>query len=157
MRRQHPVRFRDAIHGGNGAYAPTVYTVLAQSARSRSRRYLTTEALLAGVAILLVLVWQSYWWPVASLSLAIVLYASWGLLARAYNGGASTQWPRLLGVLVAGVATVATLAGLGGLAVRAFSGTTPGPYGACQQSDGRTYACHLDGTRRPVSRPRNPR
>ena len=134
--------------------APTVYTVLAQSARSHSRRYLAAEAMLAGTVAVLVLAWQPAWWPVASLALAVGLYASWGLLARWTIGDERTPWPRLLRGILTGLATAATLAGLGGLAVKAFWGSAPGPYGMCYRPDGTSYACHADGSRRPVSRPR---
>ena len=137
--------------GAARAPAPTVYTVLADAARARSRRYLAAEALLAGTAAALVLGWQPRWWPAASLALAVGLYASWGLLARATAERA--RWPRVLRLAVAALATAATLAGLGGLALRAFWGSAPGPYGTCYEPDGAAYPCHADGGRRTPSRP----
>ena len=138
---------------GREPHAPTVYTVLAASARSHSRRYLAGEALLAGMAAALVLAWQPRWWPAACLALTVGLYAGWGLLARGPLGHGRARWSRLPSVVVAGLATAAALAGLGGLAVRAFWGTAPGPYGMCHQPDGTSYACDAEGNRRPVSRP----
>jgi hypothetical protein len=135
------------------APAPTVYTVLAQSARSHSRRYLAAEAVLAGTVAALVVAWQPRWWSVASLALGVALYASWGLVAHRSTGGESIPWPRLLRGILAGLATAATLAGLGGLAVKAFWGSAPGPYGMCYEPDGSSYTCHADGSRRPASRP----
>lgn len=142
------------ITRGREPRAPTVYTVLAASARSHTRRYLAVEALLAGMAAALVLVWQSRWWPAACLALTVGLYAGWGLLADRPPGHARTLGARLLRVVLAGLATAAALAGLGGLAVKAFWGTAPGPYGMCHDPDGTSYACDAEGNRRPVSPPR---
>ena len=141
------------VTDGRGSSAPTVYTVLAQSARSHSRRYLTAEALLAGTAAGLILLRQPRWWPAALLVLAVGLYASWGLLAHGRSAEESTPWPRLLRVVLAGLATAATLSGLGGLAVKTFWGTAPGPYGMCHEPDGASHACNADGSRRPMTRP----
>jgi len=141
------------VAGASGAHSPTVYTVLAESARSHSRRYLAAESSLAGTAAAVILAWQPPWWPVASLALVVGLYACWGLLARRDTGPKRGRWARLLRVIVAGLATAAMLAGLGGLAVKAFWGTAPGPYGTCYRPDGTSYACDVDGRPRAASRP----
>src|SRR5688500_15171774 len=103
--------------------APTVYTVLAGSARAHSRRYLVSEASIAGAVALLLLAWQPRAWPVASLALAVCLYAGWGLLARDDAGRRPTGGHQLLRTVVAALATAAALGGLGGLALKAFWGT----------------------------------
>jgi hypothetical protein len=141
------------VAGGSGFHSPTVYTVLAGSARSHSRRYLAAEASLAGAAAAAILAWRPLWWPVASLALAVGLYAGWGLLALRDAHPERGPATRVLRTIVAGIATAATLAGLGGLAVKAFWGTAPGPYGVCYQPDGKSYACDVNGQRRSVSRP----
>ena len=141
------------VTGGSGAHSPTVYTVLAESARSHSRRYLAAEALLAGAAAAVILACQPPWWPVASLALAVGLYAGWGLLARRDPRPERRRHAPLLRLIVAGLATAAVLAGLGGLALKAFWGTAPGPYGTCYRPDGKSYACDADGHHRAVSRP----
>ena len=139
--------------GSGGAHSPTVYTVLAESARSHSRRYLAAEASLAGAAAAVIIAWQRPWWPVASLVLAVGLYAGWGLLARQDPRPERRRRAHLLRLIVAGLATAATLGGLGGLALKAFWGTTPGPYGTCYRPDGKSYACDVDGHFRAVSDP----
>jgi hypothetical protein len=141
------------VVSGSDPRAPSVYAVLAQSARSHSRRYLSAEGLLAGAVAMIVVAWQPRWWPVASLALAVGLYASWGLLAGGPTTPDRTPWRRFLRSFIPGLATAATVAGLGGLAVKAFSGTVPGPYGVCYRPDGTSYACRSDGNPRPVSRP----
>jgi hypothetical protein len=143
------------VAGGSAAHAPTVFTVFAESARSHSARYLAGEATVAGTAAVVILAWQPPWWPIASLALAVGLYAGWGLLARRETRPERERWARLLRVIVAGLATAVTLLGLGGLAVKAFWGTTPGPYGTCYRPDGTSYACDVDGHHRAVSRPPN--
>lgn len=134
-----------------GSPSPTVYTVLAETARAHSRRYLVAEASLAGAAAALLIDWQPRAWPVASLVLAVCLYACWGLLARAGAGRGPGRRQHLLCMVVAGLATVAALGGLGGLALKAFWGTAPGPYGTCYRPDGTSYGCNTDGSRRAVS------
>lgn len=141
------------VAGGSGVHSPTVYTVLAGSARSHSPRYLAAEASLAGAAAAVILAWRPLWWPVASLALAVGLYAGWGLLALRDTHSERGSGARVLRTIVAGIATAATLAGLGGLAMKAFWGTAPGPYGMCYQPDGKSYACDANGHRRAVSRP----
>jgi hypothetical protein len=140
----------ESVADGSTPPAPTVYSVLAHAAGAHSRRYLVTEALLAGTAVASVLFWQPSWWPAAFLALAVGLYASWGLLERVHDGDVSTSWPRVLRRIVAGVATAAALGGVAGLALKVFSGTEPGPYGMCYQPDGRSYACSVDERRRPM-------
>lgn len=115
----------------------TVYTVLADTARSRSTRWLRTEggaAALAGAGVLLL---APRWWPLAALLASVVAYAAWGLLDRAPAGGARRAAQRALVV----AATVSVVAALAGTAVRLFWGDAPGPYGACYRDDGRAYPC----------------
>lgn len=130
--------------------SPTIFTVLGQTARSHSRRYLAVECLFALVAATVVVVWQLEWWPLASLAAAVSLYAAWGLLARR-DDRAAAPWRARFRASIAVLATAATLLGVGALGVKAFTGTAPGPYGACYRPDGRTYGCHSDGSPRRVS------
>ena len=140
-----------SVTGDGDAPAPTIFTVLADTARAHSRRYLLAEASLAGATAALLLAWQPGAWPVASLALAVCLYACWGLLARgdAARHPGQHDLPRV----IAALATVAALGGVGGLALKAFWGTAPGPYGACYRPDGTSYACNADGSRRAVAPP----
>lgn len=143
----------DAVAGSGGAHSPTVFTVLAGSARSHTRRYLEAEASLAGAVAALIVAWQPSWWPVAALALAVGLYAGWGLLARRIQRPERRRRAYLVRLFVAGLATAASLAGLGGLAVKAFWGATPGPYGMCYLPDGKSYPCDVAGHHRPVVAP----
>jgi len=94
------------IAGGSGAHSPTVYTVLAESARSHSRRYLAAESSLAGTAAVVILAWQPPWWPVALLALVVGLYACWGLLARRDTDPKRGRWERVLRVTDADAAAM---------------------------------------------------
>ena len=141
-----------SVTGDGDAPAPTIFTVLADTARAHSRRYLLAEASLAGATAALLLDWRPAAWPAASLALAVCLYACWGLLARDDAARGSGR-RHLLRLIVAGLATVAVLCGAGGLALKAFWGTAPGPYGACYRPDGTSYACNADGSRRAVAPP----
>src|SRR5688500_3806393 len=111
---------------GAGSPSPTVFTVLAETARAHSRRYLVAEASLAGVTVALLLAWQPRAWPVASLALAVCLYACWGLLALD-DAARRPGRQHLLRTIVAILATVAAAGGVGGLALKAFWGSAPGP------------------------------
>ena len=142
----------DTVAGSGGAHSPTVYTVLAGSARSHSRCYLEVEASLAVAVAALVAAWQPSWWPVAALALAVGLYAGWGLLARRIPTPERRRRAHLVRLFVAGLATAASLAGLGGMVLKAFWGTTPGSYGMCYPPDGKSYPCDMDGHHRSVSR-----
>ena len=128
----------------------TIFTVLGRTARSHSSRYLAVECVLAVVMATLVLAWQLEWWPLALLAAAVSLYAVWGLLARS-DARPAAPWRARLRASIAVLATTAALLGIGALGLKAFTGTAPGPYGACYRPDGRTYDCHLDGSRRRVS------
>jgi len=138
------------VHLGAAGSSPTIFTVLARTARSHSRRYLTAESLMALAVAMGVIALEPQWWPLASLAAAVSLYAAWGLIAREGDRGATRRrvWFR---VYVAALATTAAVLGIGGLGVKVFTGTAPGPYGACYQPDGRAYPCHSDGSPRPVS------
>lgn len=129
----------------------TVFTVLAETARAHSRRYLVAEASLAGALAAALIAARPGAWPVASLLLSVCLYACWGLLARADAVGGLGRRQRLVRTSVAALATAAVLAGLGGAALKSFWGTAPGPYGACYGPDGTSYACHTDGSRRSTN------
>lgn len=131
--------------------SPTIFTVLGRRARSHSGRYLVVECVSAVVAATLVMAWQLDWWPLASLAAAVSLYAAWGLLARRDERTTARRGLRFR-ASIAALATVAALLGIGALGVRAFTGTAPGPYGACYRPDGRTYGCHSDGSPRRISR-----
>jgi len=115
----------------------TVYTVLADTARARSTRWLATEGGVAALVAVTVLLLAPRWWPLAALLASVVAYAAWGLLDRAPHGRAYGAVQRALVV----AATVSVVAALAGTAVRLFWGDAPGPYGACYRADGRAFPC----------------
>ena len=117
----------------------TVYTVLADTARARSTRWLATEGGVALAVVAGVLLLAPRWWPLAALLSSVAAYAAWGLLDRAPAGHARA-WRAVQRLLVV-AATASVVAALAGAAVRLFWGDAPGPYGACYRDDGRTYPC----------------
>jgi hypothetical protein len=134
--------------------APTIYDVLAARARSHSVRFLALQGGLAAATAGALLVITPSWWPLAALLLAVASYSAWGLLDARERMSGSPRWLRSLKALLVGVATLGVVSAATGLALAAFTGDRPGPYGACSDSPGHTYACDAHGER---ADPRGPR
>ena len=140
----------------------TIFEVLAERARSHSRRFLAAQAAaaLAGALVLLSLPAARPWWPLAALLIALSAYSAWGLVDTAErvvgraDGHGEVRAPvgragwRAAKVALAILATLATILAAGGAALAAFAGDAPGPYGACTDDAGRTFACDARGRRR---------
>ncbi|GLC24685.1 hypothetical protein rosag_11980 [Roseisolibacter agri] len=128
-----------ASHAPAQAPRATVYTVLADAARTRSTRWLATEGAVTVAVVAGVLLLAPRWWPLAALLASVAAYAAWGLLDRAPAGHARA-WRAVQRLLVV-AATASVVAALAGTAVRLFWGDAPGPYGACYRDDGRAIPC----------------
>jgi hypothetical protein len=140
----------------------TIFGVLAERARSHSRRFLAAQAAaaLAGALVVLSLPSARPWWPLAALLTAVAAYSGWGLVDTAERVAGRADGPgevrarvgrvgwRAAKLALAIVATLATLLAAGGAALAAFAGDAPGPYGACTDDAGRTFACDARGRRR---------
>lgn len=134
-----------APHAHVHAQAPrvTVYTVLADTARTRSTRWLATEGGVGAAVAAGVLLLAPHWWPLAAVLASVAAYAAWGLLDRAPAAGHTRTWRAVQRALVV-AATASVIAALAGTAVRLFWGDAPGPYGACYRADGRAYPCRAE-------------
>jgi Na+(H+)/acetate symporter ActP len=130
----------------------TVFTVLAERARSRSLRFLITEsALCSGGSVLLVL-WNVNWWPFAALMTSMAAMSGWGIVDRLATTRVAPR--AALGAVRTGLVAAGTLAAVLfviGLALAAFTGNSPGPYGTCV-SGGRPVSCRVLKEPRPVVR-----
>lgn len=126
----------------------TVFTVLADAARHRSRRSLVTQLAVSAAAIAGLLVVAPQWWSLALIGGAFAAYAAWGLL-DSDAAGPARRWASS-GVAVTG--TACALAGVLGLAFTLFTGTAAGTYAAC--GDGaRTRYCQAMGSPARTTRP----
>jgi hypothetical protein len=134
--------------------APTIYDVLAARARSHRPRFLATQATLTGAAGLALLVVTLPWWPLAALFLSVSAYSAWGLIDARERERGPRRWARALAAALVVLATAGAAAAVAGMALAAFTGDRPGPYGACSDAPGHTFACDAKGAR---ADPRGPR
>ena len=125
----------------------TIFDVLADRARSRSTRFLGTQA---GVTLTLATALAGVgpaWWPLAAMLLAVSAYSGWGLMDARAQGTVTPLFAIAKRALVV-VATVASVAAVAGTAVAAFGGDSPSPYGVCYGPNGRAFSCDVRGRAR---------
>jgi hypothetical protein len=133
---------------------PTVYDVLAARARTHGKLFLAAQALVAAALASVLLAARLPWWPLAMLLVAISAYSAWGLVDARQREGGTARWILFLKLTLAIIATLGAIAAIGGTALAAFTGDRPGPYGACTDAAGHTFACDKHGGR---ADPRGPR
>ena len=134
--------------------SPTIYDVLAARARSHGLRFLLVQTLLTGAAALVLLATSLPWWPLAMLFLSVSAYSAWGVIDARERERGPLRWARTVEAALVVLATVAAAAAVTGMALAAFTGNRPGPYGACSDAPGHTFACDAKGER---ADPRGPR